>query len=439
MDTQENNFHTIHCVGVGGIGLSGLAQLLVHHGYHVTGSDLSSPALLNQLQHQGISLFIGPHNAQNIPTDTDLLVRSAAVQDDNPEVEEAVKRGIPVWTYAQTLAWWAKDKKLIAVAGTHGKTTTTAMLGQILERAGLDPTIIVGAKVPAWNGNVRFGQSSLVLIEADEFNENFLHYNPTVVILLNTDWDHVDTYPTPELQRGAFQAFVKKVPTDGNLILNEEDSLTPRLRKAVSTNVTTFGFTTGAVRAVDFSSVLGVPGKYNRLNAAAAAAAARTLGIQNNIIRDALKDFHGVWRRQELIGTLDGHPVLSDYAHHPQEIRATLDAVHEHYPGRRIISIFQPHHHDRAKALQDDFHTVFSGVDPLMVTEIYSVAGREHGVRISGRDLLPPHHESTQIFLPTLSDVEQQLQQWLRPDDVILCMGAGDIDQWARSIITSSS
>lgn len=437
MDTQENNFHTIHCIGVGGIGLSALAQLLVHHGYRVTGSDLSSPALLDQLQDQGISLFIGPHNAQNIPAGTDLIVRSAAVQDDNPEVEEAVKRGIPVWTYAQTLAWWAKDKKLIAVAGTHGKTTTTAMLGQILERAGLDPTIIVGAKVPAWNGNVRFGQSSLVLIEADEFNKNFLQYNPTVVILLNTDWDHVDTYPTPELQRGAFQAFVKKVPTDGNLILNEEDSLTPRLRKAVSTNVTTFGFTTGAVRAVDFSSVLGVPGKYNRLNAAAAAATARTLGIQNNIIRDALKDFHGVWRRQELIGTLDGHPVLSDYAHHPQEIRATLDAVHEHYPGRRIISIFQPHHHDRTKALQDDFHTVFSGVDPLMVTEIYSVAGREHGVQISGRDLLPPHHETTQIFLPTLSEVEQQLRQWLKPDDIILCMGAGDIDQWARSIITS--
>lgn len=439
MDTPEHNFHSIHCVGVGGIGLSALAQLLVHHGYRVTGSDLQAPALFDQLQQQGMTLFIGPHDAHHVPDGTNLVVRSAAVQADNPEIAEAMRRGIPVWTYAQTLAWWAKDKKLIAVAGTHGKTTTTAMLGQILERAGLDPTIVVGAKVPAWNGNVRFGQSALVLIEADEFNENFLHYNPTVVILLNTDWDHVDTYPTPELQRGAFQKFVKKVPTDGGLILNEEDSLTPRLRKAVSTHVTTFGFSTGDVRAADFSNVLKISGKYNRLNAAAAAAAARTLGIHNDIIRDALNNFHGVWRRQEHIGNVHGHPILSDYAHHPQEIRATLDAVREHYPGQRIISIFQPHHHDRAKALQEDFRAVFNSIDPLIITEIYSVAGRDHGVNISGRDLLPKHCEPTQRFITSFDEVAQQLQDWLKPDDVILCMGAGDIDAWARSIITSSS
>lgn len=451
--------------------MSAVAKLLRHMGVVVTGSDLHESAMTKELQTMGIQVAKG-HSEAHLPENTDLVIYTSASTEQNPEREEAKKRGVYQVNNFEFLGEWALDRHTVLVTGTHGKSTTTSMLGLMCVQSGLDPTVIVGTKVPGFpEGNLRIGSSDLTIIEGDEYARHFLCFRPNALLMNNIELDHTDVYATLDDVMNAFRDMMHQVRDGGLIVANADDSRVSTLvgqeRGALEkrhVRIVTFGFGRHAdVSVADLSVKPGeqifalrgtdsivsrytmhIPGKMNVLNAIGALTMARELGASANASRLALSEFKGVWRRFELISEADRVTVVSDYGHHPTAVASTLDATQAFYPHRRIVLCFQPHHRNRTKHLFDEFVASFDKADALVLAEIYDVAGRdqEEDANVSSKELLQAvtirdHERNARRDLAYAHNPEDALHvltHWKKPGDVILVMGAGDIDEIAKRV-----
>ncbi len=429
----------IHIVGIGGIGISALARVLEAQGAVVSGSDLET----------------GGHKAENVPTDADLLIYSAAVPENNSERARARELGIKTISYPEALGEFCSGKKVIAVAGTNGKTTTTAMIGWILEQAGMDPTVVVGSKVLAWDANARVGQGQWVVLEADEYRRAFLNYQPDIAVITNIAADHLDYYKDIEDIKGAFAEFVGNIKPGGTFVYNMDDENTRELPPSPSLSKegeSPFLLQRegrgefGVIEMVGFSSgnnfKLQIPGRYNQSNAAAGATVCRILGIPQTIVASALESFSGTSRRFEKVGRLGRTEIISDYAHHPDAVRVTMQTARELYGGK-VLAVFQPHQHNRTKKLFHEFVRAFcsSTVENFIICEIFDVAGREDlgDQDISSQDLVREIQKCGKhaSYAKDLSDCETQIRAIAAKFDAIIIMGAGDIYKVASKLVSS--
>jgi UDP-N-acetylmuramate--alanine ligase len=443
----------IHFVGIGGSGMGGIAEVLLNLGYSVQGTDLKPNAVTARLAARGAKIMIG-HAAENVAS-ADVVVVSSAVGRDNPEVVEAHARRVPVVQRAEMLAELMRFRFGIAVAGTHGKTTTTSLVASILAEGGADPTFVIGGRLKSADANARLGQSRYLVAEADESDASFLHLQPMIAIVTNVDNDHLVTHDGDfERLKQSFVDFLHNLPFYGLAVLCWDDAQVRSLLPRVGRPVVTYGFSAEAdVRAVDVERqgvrtkfgverpgrdgrldvTLNVPGRHNVLNALAAIAVATELGIDDAAIVRALASFQGIDRRLQLIGELQlgsGHvTVLDDYGHHPTEIAATLEAVRQGWAGRRVVLAFQPHRYTRTHDLLDDFATVLQAPDVLLVTEVYS-AGEQPIQGADGRAICRAVRSRGRIepvFVEKVEDLADSVRDLLRDGDVLVTMGAGHI------------
>jgi UDP-N-acetylmuramate--alanine ligase len=413
----------IFFVGIGGIGVSALVKLFKSQDKKVTGSDKYSSEITNDLKKQGIKVYIG-HNEKNLDSDTDLIIYSPAVKPEVPEREKAFKLGIKQLSYPEALGLISKNRYTIAVSGTHGKSTTTAMLGLILAKARFDPTVIVGSKVGLFkNGNLRIGKSRYFIVEACEWQAHMLNLRPKIIILTNIEPDHLDYYKTFKNLKQTFKKYVRKLPKDGLLIVNADDKVCLEVVKSAKCKTVSYSIKSN----FDFS--LQVPGRFNIYNALAASTCALELGIKPEIIKKTLVNFKGIWRRFEKVGEYKGALIFSDYAHHPTAIKETLRAAKESYLERRLVVVYQPHHFDRTKRLFKKFTKAFDLANLVILNEIYDVPGREVKRGISSKDLVRElkKRKVKAIFTKDLEETKKILLKNIKRGDLVLIMGAGDI------------
>ena len=436
----------VHFVGIGGIGMSGIAEVLLNLGYRVSGSDLRSTAITEALARHGATIFL-THAAENMKG-AHVVVTSSAVQPDNPEIVEAIRAKIPVIPRAEMLAELARLKYSVAIAGTHGKTTTTSMIATILDRAGYDPTIVVGGLLNTIDSNARLGKGDYIVLEADESDRSFLLLTPTIAVVTNIEADHLDNYKDLEDIQSAFLTFINKVPFYGATVLCLDDpavqSLIPRIKRRFITFGTAAQADVSIVDCVaenlgssftlrynggDSQKIrLQVPGDHNVLNAAAAFAAAHDMGVDAAVIAAALADFQGVARRFQ-IKRRDGVTVIDDYAHHPTEIRATLSAAKCAGDFHRIFAVFQPHRYTRTMHLFDDFARAFNLADVALILDIYP-AGESPIEGISTPALIEKirsfGHRNV-LYAPDYEMIESYITANVREGDAVIVMGAGSV------------
>jgi UDP-N-acetylmuramate--alanine ligase len=449
----------IHLIGIGGTGLSAIARLLLEMGHTVSGSDRVESILTRDLQSAGATIYFG-HTPGNI-AGADLVVRSSAIPDENPEVTAALAARIPVLKRAEFLGTLMEGKTGIAIAGTHGKTTTSAMIAWMLFTLNQDPSFIIGGVLANLGTNARHGQGSAFVIEADEYDRMFLGLRPSIEVVTNIEHDHPDCYPTLEDLQDAFMEFVLHLPTDGTLIACAEDpgafalsSKAEKIGKAVclygikssagdGRELETYisqlsanrkgGFTFGAsVLGNPVSVELQVPGKHNILNAMAALTVAQLLHLPLSDAALALGQFIGTGRRFEVRGIANGITVIDDYAHHPTEIKATLEAARYRYPDSPLWVVWQPHTYSRTQLLLDDFANSFGSADEVIVTEVYPA--REPIQPFSSKKVVDAMHRPAH-FIAGLSDVSRYLIENLRPGAVLLVLSAGDADQVSTKVL----
>ena len=444
----------IHFVGIGGIGMSGIAEVLRNLGYEVSGSDLRDSETTQRLSSLGVEVLLG-HAAEHI-TGAHVVVRSTAVKRDNSEVIAARDAGIPVIPRAEMLAELMRMKQGVAVAGSHGKTTTTSLLASIFDAGGMDPTIVVGGKLNSVGTNAVLGRGDWMIAEADESDGSFLYLSPMVAIVTNIDPEHLDHYGTEEALEAAFLQFINRVPFYGAGILCIDHPTIQRLLPLVTKRYLTYGYSSQAdFRAIDVSVrdgvstfsvmrgeeflgpvTLHIPGRHNVLNALAAIATAMEAEIPFAVIQQALARFEGVQRRFTIRGAIGGVTVVDDYAHHPAEIRATLSAARENY-GRRIIGVWQPHRFSRVAALRDDFMRAFNDADVVCVMDVYN-AGEDPVEGLDAAHLardLRHHGHKNALATPTHNDVLARLRIVARKGDVIITLGAGDVTQLSDRLL----
>ena len=442
-------FHNIHCIGIGGIGLSAIAEILLSRGYQVTGSDMKESDITAHLAKAGARIFIG-HKKENVDT-ADLVVYSAAIGHDNPELIRAAERGIPAVTRAELLGvLMGEYESSIAISGTHGKTTTTSMVSLILDKAALEPTILVGGNLSEIGGNVKVGHSKYFVTEACEYMDSFLSLRPKIEIILNIDSDHLDYFKDIDHIVNSFDRFAKLVPENGIIVAYEAN---PFVNKVIKNrdNVVTFGlnetcdyyaadilfnengmpgFVVMKERTPLCNIQLKVPGEHNILNALAAFACCHTLGISTEVIKETLENFTGTQRRFDIVGlTSKGVKIVDDYAHHPTEIKATLDAA-QNVPHNQLWCLFQPHTYTRTLALFDEFAEAFNKADKLILAEIY--AAREKNIyKISSAQLAEriqqTHPQKEVLFMDSFEKMAQYVKENAKPGDMVITMGAGDI------------
>lgn len=448
MDLKQ--FKHVHCIGIGGIGLSAIALILKSRGCKVSGSDMKESAVTEQLKAAGIEVFIG-HSAENLG-DTDLLVYSAAVSMDNPEIKQAKENGIPVISRAEALGTIMADYKTsLAISGTHGKTTTTSMVSLILERAALSPTILVGGILSQFGGNVKVGNSEYFVTEACEYVDSFLQLQPWAEIILNIDSDHLDYFKDINHIQRSFQTFADKVPENGIIFAYDSNPFVKSVVSDLKCRVVTFGFNETSnfyAKNITFdengstaydlcgpegfitSIRLAVPGEHNVANSLAAVAACSTFGVSMDIIKATLEEFTGTQRRFDIIGrTEDNVIVVDDYAHHPTEIKATLSAA-KNMPHRKTWCLFQPHTYTRTLALFDQFADAFEDADVVVLAEIY--AAREKNIhKISSKSLMneiKTRHPGKDVqFISDFSAMASFVKDNAEEGDIVITMGAGDI------------
>ncbi|MBI5370279.1 UDP-N-acetylmuramate--L-alanine ligase [Candidatus Uhrbacteria bacterium] len=448
----------IHLIGIGGIGMSALAKLFLLQGKQVTGSDLHIGEITRDLVARGAVIQKG-HAVSNLPSQAEFVIHSPAVPDTNPEYQLAKELGLPVLSYAEALGELSKHYSTIVVTGTHGKSTTTAMIGLILEAAGYDPTVILGSFVPSFaHGNLRVGSGRFLVIEGCEHQANMLHLHPEMIVLTSIEADHLDFYRTLENIRIAFQTFVDRLSGMGLVIVNADDPVSQTLHIA---NPVRYGSDVQAhyhqrartvaqgLQSVEIHRLvpkealgtlsLQVPGAFNVSNALAAIAAAMELGIPFETCVRALGSFPGIWRRFERVGEVQGAPIISDYGHHPTAVRVTLQAARELFPNRRIILCFQPHQHARTEALFEDFVTALSEADALVLSEIYRVDGRTEQETISSQHLVDAislkRPDLTVRFAPDFEEAQKGIMGLLDSQSVVIIQGAGTIDELARQMV----
>ncbi len=451
---MKRRVRQVHFVGIGGIGMSGIAEVLLNLGYRVAGSDLADSETASRLRRLGAEVFIG-HRAENLKA-ADVVVISSAVRPDNPEVLAAHERLIPVIPRAEMLAELMRMKYGVAVAGTHGKTTTTSMIATVLAHGGLDPTAVIGGKLNIFGSNAKLGQGELLVAEADESDGSFLKLSPTIAIVTNIDPEHLDHYRDLADIQNTFLEFINKVPFYGLAVLCRDQknvqALIPRIRK----RFVTYGLSAQAnfraaevsfhglmstFRAFENDRELGpisiqMPGLHSVYNALATLAAATELDLSFEIVRDALGSFSGVQRRFQIKGEWDGVMVVDDYGHHPEEIKATLSAAKTGW-GRRTVVIFQPHRYTRTQALFNDFLSAFNQADILVLTEIYP-AGEDPLPGINAQSLcegIKGYGHRDVAFIADKEEIPQRVLPRLRPNDLLITLGAGDIWKVGEALI----
>ena len=450
---MKHRVNNIHFVGIGGSGMSPIAEVMLNLGYRISGSDLSSNVATRRLADLGANVMLG-HAAQNIDG-VDVLVTSTAVKYDNPEVLAARARQIPVVPRATMLGELMRLKRGIAIAGTHGKTTTTSLVASVLAEGGLDPTFVIGGRLTSVGANARVGQGDFIVVEADESDASFLSLSPVIEVITNIDADHMETYGHSFAKlKQAFVEFTQRLPFYGVAVLCLDDQNLREIMPFIAKPMTTYGFHPDAkVRAVDAKAVDGVmqftvlqdgyaplavslnqPGMHNVQNACAAIAIARELGVADEATQRALAGFTGVGRRFTRHGEVacasgGSFTLVDDYGHHPVETAATLAAARGAYPGRRLVLAFQPHRFSRTRDLFDDFVKVLSTVDALVLAEVYAAGempivgadGRAlaHALRVAGK-VMP-------LFVEEINDMPDAIRQIARDGDVVITMGAGSI------------
>lgn len=423
----------IHCVGIGGIGLSALARLYKARGDEVTGSDSTDSALLEALRDEGIGVFVG-HSGLHVPEDTDLVIYSEAIPLDNLELEAAREKDIPIKTYFETLGEFSEGFKTIAVAGTHGKTTTTAMLTRLLMQAYRDPTVVIGTIMEELDGkNMRFGEGEWLLVEACEYRRSFLHLQPQVLLLTNMEADHLDYYKDEADYVDAFRELAAKLPKDGILVGNFDDENVQKVAEEATCTVVSFS----SEEAEWDKFELKIPGQHNLMNALAALATGLAIGVEEEMALEALNSFEGSWRRFEYKGKCNGAEVYDDYAHHPTEIEAALQGAREKYPNHRIVAVFEPHQHNRTKHFLEGFAQAFSLADEVVIPSIYEVRDSDEDVEaVSPEKLveeLSKHHDNVR-FGDGFKNTIAYLKETAGPDDMVLVMGAGEVWEVAEGI-----
>ncbi|MBU1234698.1 MAG: UDP-N-acetylmuramate--L-alanine ligase [Proteobacteria bacterium] len=438
----------IHFVGIGGIGMSGIAELLLNLGYEVSGSDLHDSAITRNLQALGGSVHKG-HEGSWVEG-SDVVVTSSAISSDNPEVVAALAAGIPVIQRAEMLAELMRLKKYgIAIAGSHGKTSTTSMVSWMMARAGMDPTIVVGGKIDSLGGNAKLGQGEFLVAEADESDGSFLKLSPVLEVVTNIDLEHMDHYNDIDHIKATFLEFIDRIPFYGAVILCLDDANIADILPEIRKRKITYGFNSQADLSAEQieagggrvrftvrhrGEVLGdvdlaLAGRHNVYNSLAVICVGLELEIPFTIIREALAAFQGVQRRMQLKGKGRGITVLDDYGHHPTEIRATLAAIKEAWPEKRLVVLFQPHRYSRTLALLKEFQTCFHQADMLIMTEIYA-ASEQPLAGISGEILLEEvrkHGQRQTRFIPQVEDLAKELLPELEEGDLVLTLGAGNI------------
>lgn len=430
---DSHRFTAVHCIGIGGIGVSALAAYFTQTGARVTGSDLAKSLITERLREQGVSVSIGKHVSANIPERVDLVVYSPAIPEQNAELSEARQRVKAVLSYPECAALLMRGHKKVVVSGTHGKSTTTAMVGCILLRAELDPSVIVGSLVPQLGGNVRVGKGDPFVIEGDEYRRSFYAYSPDILVITNIEPDHLDVYKDIGEIEEAFRLMVSKVPAEGVLIANASDSHVKKIIKGRHTRVHWFG---PGTQESELGFSLRVPGEHNILNALAARAVGRELSVSDTICADALSSFEGIWRRFQIRGIFHGITIIDDYAHHPTEIRSTLQAARGRFPHSRIVCVFQPHQRHRTHVLFREFIRAFDDADVVVLTDIYSVAGRDEKSYETSADLANALSEKKPVILiKELSDIPRDLRPRLQEGDVVIMMGAGTIISASNKLI----
>jgi UDP-N-acetylmuramate--alanine ligase len=462
MKALGTDIGTIHFVGIGGIGMSGIAEVMHQLGYTVQGSDVAESYVVEKLRKAGIPVAFG-HNADNLG-DAAVVVCSSAIKDGNPEMEAAAERRLPRVKRAEMLAELMRMQKTVAVAGTHGKTTTTSMVAALLDSGGLDPTVINGGIINRYGSNARLGKSDWWVIEADESDGSFLRLDGTIAVVTNIDPEHLEHYGSFDAVKDAFVEFVENVPFYGLAVMcvdhPEVQSILSRIRDR---RIVTYGFSALAdVRADNVEAIPGgskfdalilgkdgerrtiegvqvsMPGRHNVQNALAAIAVALELGLSDEAIASGFDKFDGVKRRFTRVGEVDGAIVIDDYAHHPTEIRAVLSAAREGAEGR-VIAVMQPHRYSRLEALMDDFQNAFNDADVVFVTPVYP-AGEEpiEGVDAAAlaEGLRARGHRMARA-IDDLAQLSRDLRDLAADGDMIICMGAGDITKWAASLPAS--
>ena len=425
----------IHFVGIGGIGVSALAKYYLEKGCRISGSDLVSSEITEALKKLGAKIFTGKHKTKNLPKNANLVIYSPAVKPNNPELKEAKKLKIKCQSYPEALGELTKKYFTIAIAGSHGKSTVAAMTGLLLEKAGLDPTVILGTKLKEFgSSNCRVGKSKYLVIEADEHLASFLNYWPKIIVLTTIEADHLDFYKNLKNYVLAYKKFISQLPKSGILIANKDDKNIQKLKSQISKlHLKTQNYSLKQLEAKKIKKILKIPGKFNISNALAALTVTRVLKIPDKISFKALSEYKGSWRRFEITKTLYPKPytLISDYAHHPTQIKVTLEAAREKFPRKEIWCIFQPHQYQRTYYLFKDFVKVFkeAPVDKLILTDIYDVAGRETlkiKKKVSSEKLVKKISKNKVIYLKK-EEILDYLKKNLRGGEVVMIMGAGDI------------
>ena len=445
----------IHFIGIGGIGMSGIAEVLINLGYQVSGSDLKESEITRRLAELGGTISYG-HRRENL-ADVDVVVTSTAVRADNPEVLEAHRRLIPVIPRAEMLAELMRMKYGIAIAGTHGKTTTTSMVATVLTHCGIDPTAVIGGRLDAFGSNAKLGEGQYLVAEADESDGSFLKLSPTIAVVTNIDADHLDYYRDLDQIRQAFIEFINKVPFYGLAVLCLDDPNIQTLLPQVRKRLVTYGLNSQAdfsASAIEHNAdrtaftvhyrgkTLGrlgfrMPGRHNVLNALAGVAVGMELDLSFAAIADGFKDFGGVGRRFQIKGEAGGVMVVDDYGHHPAEIKATLAAARAGWQ-KRVVTVFQPHRYTRTRALFDEFVTAFYQADHLVVMDVYA-AGEEPIPGVSASDLakgISGHGHRSCVYAADRPAVLAHLRGAVQPGDMVITLGAGNVWQVGEEFLT---
>ncbi len=451
---------TIHFVGIGGIGMSGIAEVMHNLGYRVQGSDIAEGYVVEGLRGRGIKVMIG-HAAENLG-DAAVVVTSTAVKRSNPEVAAALEQRVPVVRRAEMLAELMRLKRTVAVAGTHGKTTTTSMVAALLDAGGVDPTVINGGIINSYGSNARLGTSEWMVVEADESDGSFLRLDGTIAVVTNIDPEHLDHYGSFDAVKEAFVEFIENVPFYGCAVLcidhPEVQAVIPRVRDR---RVVTYGFSAQAdvrgenvtpypggnrfdavIRQRDGSQRriegidLPMPGRHNVQNALAAVAVASEMGCEDREIQGGFSNFHGVKRRFTKVGEVNGAAVIDDYGHHPVEIRAVLSAAREGVGTGRVIAVVQPHRYTRLRDHLEDFESAFNDADMVFAAPVYA-AGEQPINGISSDTMVQGMkargHRSAQIIAGP-EELAEALAEVVQPGDMVVCLGAGDITKWAAGL-----
>ncbi len=444
----------VHLVGCEGVGMSALAHVLLKNGVTVTGSDLKPGSYSQQLEREGASIQTG-HNAVNLQANTDLVVISAAIPEKNPEVQEARARNIPVVKYAEMLGRLSKNKCTTAIAGTHGKSTTSGMMAYLLYEAGLDPSFIIGAKVRQLCGNARVGSSEHFVVEACEYDRSFLNLHPQFAIITNIEPDHLDYYKDIAEIGQAFDQFAQKVPSQGLIVI--EQSARHRLTEKVQANIQTYSIHEPAewnvcnvVKHEESTSFevlhhgqkfgefeVTLPGIHNVSNALAVIALGNYLGIPQAAMRDAIKHYAGVGRRFEILST-SPITIIDDYAHHPTKIKAVLSAVEDRCHYNKLWCVFQPHQASRTYHLFEDFAKAFAVADEVIVTDIFFARdSQEYKQKVNSNQLVQEmiRQGKSAWYIPTFPEVQKFLQENWQPGDLVITIGAGSITQLAQQLV----